>query len=400
MKFWKREEGNILVLTSLTMMCIFGFVGLANDVGVLYWNKRKIQSAADSAAVAGATELNYVAVDNSSVAAAAKAAAAQNGFTDGQDGVTVTVNNGPSIGPHAGNSHYIEVIVQRQAPTFFLRLFGDNYVTVSARAVAGFGGGQGCIFALSPTGTAISVSGGAAISSDKCQIFDNSSDQNALTVSSNATLTAKQIGVVGGYSESMPGSITPNPVTGIVAATDPLAYLQPPTIPSACAAKLNLNGSGSTTLSPGCYTDISYSGSGNLTFQPGTYIFTGNVNLNGSGDINGSGVTFYVGPSGGINATNGVLNLSAPTSGTYDDILLYQDRANTNNIVFSGQSGSTLEGIFYAPDASLSFTGNATGTQYNISLVANTVSLSGQAVLQNYSLVNGSSPLGAPELVE
>jgi hypothetical protein len=382
------------------MMVILGFVGFANDVGVPYWNKRKIQSAADSAAVAGATELNYVTVDNTSVAAAAKAAAAQNGFTDGQDGVTITVNNTPLNGPHAGDPEYIEVIVQRQTPTFFLRLFGDNSVSVAARAVAGFGGGQGCVFALSPSGTAISVSGGASISSDKCQIFDNSSDAKALTVSSGASLTAKQIGIVGGYTESNSNSISPNPVTGIIAATDPLAYLQAPTIPSTCSPKLNLNGSGSTTLTPGCYTSISYSGGGNLTFQPGTYIFTGNVNLNGSGVIKGDGVTFYITSTGSINATNGVLNLDAPSSGQYNSILLFQAHGNTSNIVFSGQGGSTLTGIFYAPDASLSFTGSATGTQYNISLVSNTVSLSGQAVLQNYSLVNGSSPLGAPKLVE
>ena len=400
MGFWKREDGNILVLTSLTMMAILGFVGFANDVGVLYWNKRKIQAAADYAAIAGSTELNYALVDNSTVAAAAKAAAAQNGFTDGQDGVTITVNNGPTVGPHAGDSEYVEVIVQRKSPTFFLRIFNDNFVTVSARAVGGFGGGQGCVFALGSTGTDISVSGGASITSDKCQIFDNSSDPKALTVSNGAELTAKQIGIVGGYSVSGSGIVSPSPVTGIIASTDPLAYLQPPIVSGACSAKISINGSSPTTLNPGCYSSISWSGSGNLTFNPGTYEFTGNVQLTGSGNLNGNGVTFYISPTGSISATNGVMNLTAPTSGTYNSILLYQDRSNSTNISFSGQGGSTLTGIFYAPTAALSFTGSSSGTQYNISLVSKSVSLSGQATLQNYSLVNGSSPLGAPKLVE
>ncbi|HUX44802.1 MAG TPA: hypothetical protein VMV57_08640 [Terracidiphilus sp.] len=397
MKFLRQNDGNILILSSLSIMIMFGFVGLANDIGMVLWNKGNIQKAADCAAVAASAEMNYAAIDNTTIAAAAKKAAAQNGFTDGHDGVTVTVNNGPMSGPHAGNPQYVEVIVQRAVPTIFLRVFRMDTLSVGARAVSGFGGGQGCVFALGTSGTDIALSGGAIVESTKCQIFDNSSYSKALTVSTGASLSAKQIGIVGGYSAN-PSSISPTPVTGITAASDPLAYLQEPVVPSSCNGNLNLNGSSNYTLTPGCYSNVSYTGGGSLTFTPGLYIITGNLNLNGSGVVTGNAVTFYI--TGSVSATNGILKLSAPTSGTHNGILLFQSRSNSTNISFSGGGSSVLEGIFYAPAANLSFTGSNSGAQYYISLVAKSVSFSGQSSLENYSLINGTSPIGAAKLVE
>ena len=89
MKNLRDENGQALIITALCMTCLFGFAALAADVGIMLREKRLLQIAADSAAIAGALELNYSAA---SVTSAAKAASAQNGFTDGSGGVTVTVN--------------------------------------------------------------------------------------------------------------------------------------------------------------------------------------------------------------------------------------------------------------------------------------------------------------------
>ena len=126
MKNLKDESGQALIISALCMTCLFGFVALAADVGVMLREKRLVQTAADSAAIAGALELNYYP---SGVTAAALAAAGQNGFSASSsgvtttNGVTVTVNNPPQNGPHqvAG---YVEVIVSQIQPTLFMSVFG------------------------------------------------------------------------------------------------------------------------------------------------------------------------------------------------------------------------------------------------------------------------------------
>src|ERR1700751_1610976 len=103
MKRMKDESGQALIITALCMTCLFGFAALATDVGLMLREKRLLQIAADSAAIAGALELNYSAAR---VTSAALAAATQNGFaatTSGvttASGVTVTVNPPPLYGPH------------------------------------------------------------------------------------------------------------------------------------------------------------------------------------------------------------------------------------------------------------------------------------------------------------
>jgi uncharacterized membrane protein len=69
MKCFRRlQSGQIFVLTSLALVAIIGFAALAVDVGFLYSNRRRMQTAADAAAVAGATALR----DGQSVTGAAK----------------------------------------------------------------------------------------------------------------------------------------------------------------------------------------------------------------------------------------------------------------------------------------------------------------------------------------
>src|SRR5258705_9760461 len=99
MKRLKDESGQALIITALCMTCLFGFAALATDVGLMLREKRLLQIAADSAAIAGALELNY---NLAGVASAAQAASAQNGFTNGTNGATVTVHRPALYGPHAG----------------------------------------------------------------------------------------------------------------------------------------------------------------------------------------------------------------------------------------------------------------------------------------------------------
>ena len=130
------EAGQTLVFVALGMVLLGAALGLALDLGYMRLSKRRIQTAVDSAAIAGAAEINYA-----DVTAAAKADAASNGFTDGVNGVTVTVNSPPASGPNQGKQGYVEVLISRTEPTFFIRIVpsGATTSTVQARAVAYLG---------------------------------------------------------------------------------------------------------------------------------------------------------------------------------------------------------------------------------------------------------------------
>jgi hypothetical protein len=81
---------------------------------------------------------------------------------------------------------------------------------------------------------------------------------------------------------------------------------------------------------------------------------------------------------------NAVLDITAPTSGTYEGVLIYQDRrAPFGESHINGNSASRFEGGFYFPSRQLTFNGN-TGMQTEcLQLVARRLVFSGNSSVQN-----------------
>jgi hypothetical protein len=411
MKKLKDESGQSLVITALCMTCLLGFVALAADMGVMMRGKRLVQTAADSAAVAGALELNY---NPSGVTSAALAAAGQNGYTAASSGVTtsggttVTVNVPPLAGPHAGLGEYVEVIVSQVQPTIFMGLFGRSSQTVLARAVAQNGGASnGCVYALSPTGTGMSLQGRFNLSAPNCGIIIDSDDLNAALrfIGRAGNISATSVGVVGGVRGFSGGT---QPVSPVVAVSDPLSYLiqqmpdptKNPLLPTCTTPSGNkLTG----TITPGASV-VCYNGNvtiTNATLNAGTYVFTGNVTLGGNVTTNGATLDLN---SGSLQENAGsVLNFVAPTSGIFNGIAIMAPPTNASTLTFAkGNATGTIEGIIYAPGATLSLQDNGGGPLTLITaLIANQVN-SGPATfnIQSYSQTVAGSPLSTVTLVE
>ena len=125
------SSGQVMVLICVSLLALMGMIAIVADFGFMQHQRNMMQTAADSAAMAAAAELNY-----GDMTAGGKADAATNGYTDGQSSVTVAINNPPSTGPNSSNSGYVEAIVSKPEPTYFLRALGVNSITVSSRAVA------------------------------------------------------------------------------------------------------------------------------------------------------------------------------------------------------------------------------------------------------------------------
>jgi Flp pilus assembly protein TadG len=381
-----------MVLTVLCMAVLLGFVAFAVDVGMLLRAKGVMQTAADSASIAGAAELNY-----GDFVAAAQLDASQNGVTDGTNGAVVTVNNGPQSGPFAGNPNYVEVIVSEPQPTFFMRMFNQNSVTVSARSVSTLVSTTTCIYALGQTqGAGGVVSNGGTLSAPTCGILDNNTLANGISAQSGGSIIAKSIGVVGGVDTSGGGSITPTPITGTAPVNDPLSYLTPPQ-PSACTSG-NITISASTTLDPAatggiaCYNGtITIVNNATVTLLPGTYVFNNQIDMQ-SATLTGTGVTLYFANSAGLIAFLSTLSLTAPVGGAYSGVLFYEDPSDPAPLVLVDVAGA-LNGVLYAPSAQISVTNNGgTIDISNTTVVANSLSTTGNVNIQGYAPAAGLSP--------
>jgi hypothetical protein len=401
--------GQVMVLICVSLIAIMGMIGVVTDFSFMQHQKNMMQTAADSAAMAGSEELNY-----GDQVAAGKADAASNGYTDGANSVTVTINNPPTSGPNTSNSAYVEAIVSKPQPTYFLRALGVNTMTVSTRAVAYAGNGPNCIYVMNPSASgAMSANGNVTVNSS-CGLLIDSSSSSGLTVNGNTSITATNIGVVGGYSSNGNSSFSPTPKTGVIAASDPLAYLNAPTVGSCAHTNFSLNGNNGSSGSPyqlyaGTYCGgISINGNSVLHFNAGTYVLAGGgMNINGNATMTGTGITFYdttgTGGYGAITLNgNSQANFSAPTSGPLAGILFFQDRAVSSGAgsTINGNSSSTFDGAIYFATTTVNFNGNSSSNGYSI-VVANKLVLNGNSTLgSNYTSLTNGSPIKGTILAE
>ena len=129
----RHPSGQILIVVALLLTFLIGSVGLAAEGGLFLDVKRRMQTAADAAAVAGALEIARKS-SSSTIESSALADASRNGFEDGVATVKVTVSNPPVSGLHVGSSKFVEVVLQKSCPTAILRALGFDSVTVQTRA--------------------------------------------------------------------------------------------------------------------------------------------------------------------------------------------------------------------------------------------------------------------------
>ena len=404
----KGESGQALVFAALALVVLIGFAGLAIDMGTLRYEKRLQQSAVDAAAIAGASNL---ASTSGGVSAGAVAAAATNGFSAGSAGsgcpppapatavgsVAVAVNNPPCSGPHNGDGKYVEAYVSEVQPTYFMRIFGVNSETITARAVAtnlsGGASGGGCLWTLGPPSAAIegvNVTGHATLNATTCGITDNG---NYDPTGGAFTINAGTFGVAGSCTGSghacgsaVTCTVTPDscPTFGTPASGDPFASLTPPCSP--CSGGTALNSNGTTTFNPGTYSSISLAGNGTVTFNPGVYTIdtSSGFSCSGTPNITGTGVMFYFTNGATWNCTgNDTISLTAPSPTNcaacptqYDGILMYQDPNSPSGPSLGGNTGSFYDGVLYFPKSEITFFGNSTGVDVAM-VVANAFAVSG-----------------------
>lgn len=134
---WKDDGGAFAVMFALIFIALVGFSALAVDVGYWYASKRQLQTAADTAAMAGCQELAHKQ-SNAKIWATVQDYAGRN-FTK-----PVNLANCSVIAPTASGlsdigPNYVKVTVSSDSPAFLSRVLGRNRVRIRAQSVARIG---------------------------------------------------------------------------------------------------------------------------------------------------------------------------------------------------------------------------------------------------------------------
>ena len=438
----RKASGFLIVAYATLIFVIMGFAGLAVDVGYLQYQKRKIQSAADAAAMGALREMERNKTD---LTTAGRNDSALNGFTNGQNGVTVTISSPPTSGTFSGDTTAISATVSKPVGTYFMRIFNQNSVSISATSVARTstteGSVGGCIFALNSSASGALTINGNVIISSACGATVDSSNSSAFIMNGGSTfnlVNGAQVGVVGtcttatppvcnGWSLSNNASLTNSTTNSAESPVniqnfgDPLADVAAPTnsglVQRVSSGGMTVNPNTTQNLSPGIYCGgIWLKGTTNLA--AGTYILAGGgltISAQATVTNDAAGVVFYNTSSAGSGVydwdcdharttdagsftLNGGAssNLSAPTSGSLAGMLFMDDRniyGLTHTI--NGNSTSTFDGAQYFRNNYLKFAGtNQTGGFTY--LVADTITITGNANLGNDHSTLASVNIVAP----
>jgi hypothetical protein len=271
------------------------------------------------------------------------------------------------------------------------------------------------MYVLDPSASnAMDVNGNVSIQSG-CGLLVDSSSSSGIYANGNVTITAPNIGVVGGYSSTGNVTFSPPPKKGIVPASDPLASVQAPSYGACSYNSFSLNGNTGTLaspyqMSPGVYCGgISFNGNTFVHFRAGTYILAGGgFSAGGTAVLTGTGVTFY--NTAGASAYKGIslggnvtMNLNAPTSGPLAGMLFFQDRAIPTSgagSTIAGNAASTIDGALYFPTTTLTYTGNSSSNGYSIVVADKWIANGNSRLGNNYSSLANGSPIKAPVLSE
>jgi hypothetical protein len=396
------ERGNALAIGAAAMPLVIAGAGLALDTVQISLAKRQLQRSADSAAIAGAY-------------AVTQGRTAQDGVTRDLelnnevtlDGSAV-VENAPVSGAYAGDSRAVRVRLSTRRQLSFLSFFGadEQEITVEATA-ASILEGEFCMLALEDgTDTGVSLTGNSDVNIG-CGISSNSRAAEAITARGSSSITASPIMAVGGVPASGNFASGTEVIPYASPQEDPYGDLPDPTLPSTCVngpsvgPQDTLNLSSSTPGYNASTNSYCFNGGwdikGTVTIPAGAtiYINGGELSFGSQAHVTGTSVAFILTSSNATSnpssvATLGMnggayFNLGPQTSGTYANVLFYQDRRAPlgRTISFNGNSSSEVQGALYFPRTNLQFNGTTGMITRCIQLVARRLEFSGNGSVIN-----------------
>jgi hypothetical protein len=294
----------------------------------------------------------------------------------------------------------VTLAVQQSLP--FSSLFMSSAPTIIANATAASvpAGGDACVNAREPSASkwGINITGNAGIWMPDCVMYSNSPSANTAAAGGSSNVTAQAVAGVGGIQESNNWHVQAyRPYSPPI--DDPFAGVTPNPADMHCVGSTlddSTNITAAITSGTNCWSSLLVNSNRTLTIPP---TYTGPIYINGGdatvrGNITCASCTIVltnVDPNsttiGQFSANAGSnINLTAPTSGTYKGIAIYQDRraqdgGSTNKV--NGNNASIITGALYFPSQQLDYNGTGTTDAQCTMFVARRVNFSGNSGTTN-----------------
>jgi Flp pilus assembly protein TadG len=360
------QRGNVALIVAAVFPLLIGAAGLAVDGVEWVLQKRQIQSAADSAAMAGVYSL--IAEQDM------KTTVSDNLARSGAVPANASVQADQSPAGHENDPFAVAVQVAVPAHMTFASMFMSKPPIIMAEATASVvKNGQYCAFALgSIDETGVVIRPNSSVEMD-CGIATNSSAKAAVQADGSSSLKSPLIVAIGAIDDE--GGIRSSGMRPhSIAQEDPLEGTDPPLVPNTgCPnATVNADSTGETVLDPGCYANMMLNG--NVRLQDGEYILNrGNFIVGPEAHVSCDACTIFLtsedaatdpGSIGKVKiSSDATVKMSATREGPNAGILFYQDRHAARDLPgdenrVGGSSFSSLKGILYFPSETLYLDGN------------------------------------------
>ena len=427
-KLLGNERGNVIFIMAASLPIVIACAGLASDT--IQWTlwKRQLQRAADSAALAGvytrSTDNSQSGVESSVCNDLAKnqktglsLAGTYYSCADGttrRGTVTLLSDSGTMT-----QRVQVSLTVQQSLPFSSMFLTTAPSITANATAASVPGGGDPCFLGLTTLAseTGLNFTGNSDVYAPDCPGFSNASGANTAAGKGSAAVTLDWIGGVGGIQQSSRFTVNSyKPYSPALA--DPFIGVTPAASNMVCNAT-TLKNNGTTTTGPvalnentvfpladtssgtskatNCFSSLSVGANKSLTLPPNQtyYINGGDAFIQGAlsctactivmTNLDQTSTTTTIGQFK-VNSTANV-NVSAPASGPFAGIAIYQDRravdspSNVNRI--NGNSGSIIQGALYFPNQQLEYNGTGTTNAICTMFVAKRIVFTGNSTTSN-----------------
>jgi putative Flp pilus-assembly TadE/G-like protein len=388
------ERGSVAITVTLSLTLLLGLAALVVDVGLNWAARTSAQTAADSAALAGASQLvvggqaaAVTAIDDllkDNLVIPDDPNWAFDGKEDNGEVLCWRLPNPPPSPPVPPalrcppQSNALRVITPPVKVQYaFAPVLGARSNAIKAMAAAGAGPAapNNCVLCvLEPADQdALLLAGTGGVEAAGGGIVVNSKSSSALNLLGSGTIDAPQIRVLGGVTPigALPQLLV-QPERGGPPAVDPLADLLPPNrlVPAPPLRNTAEVIEGDRTLPPGVYGSIDVR-SGTLTLEPGVYVVTDftrppgpeGFNVRPGARVAGNGATIYLAcrnypvpcAGGGTRfrlENGGQFEVGLPTADDpYPGLSIFAAPGNTRSIVLQAPVNRT--GAVYAPSARL-----------------------------------------------
>lgn len=386
MKAQKTEKGQALVLIILAIVGLFGFAALAVDLGQLYAERRRAQSAADAAALAAAYEAENGTSDPLWVAE--DLAFENGGFENNMADTWVEVYNPPIDGPYEqcdvcnnnfDSTEYYQVKITRMLDPIFMQFLGRDWSMVTVEAVAharpimSISPGN-AVHALSTDGDALTIEGNV----DSLIIGGNlRSNGGGIKRGGSGEITVEdaKIYTATGWVNTRGVSPTPKHDGPVFVATPPEPN---------CNLPIQNPGNHETVLHPGLYPNgIDINAHDTVTMEPGMYCVENGIQIRGNGTVVGDQI-FIVMLSGVIrnNGSSAVKwkrpnDLVDGSGNQWGGMLIYAPLPNTSEMHITGNNGTSYQGTIFNPGGKCRVGGTSLTIGMNAQIICNYVDMHG-----------------------